>query len=323
MSSPEYAASIRVNSLGFRGGPIRDDKRRPVRVLFLGDSFTFGHGLPEEDTLPALVGAELDRKEPGAFEVVNGGVYGYSTGHELNFLEKFGVGIEPDIVVTVMLVDDMVENLAVYRLTINGTLEKLQIASTFNQSRQVTQFIPGASWLRGHSHLFKFVGVRVLPVLRSGIAPVVNADSDETAAELKARARAENYVKPEFYAERGGPFEVTTALLSQLAATAAAHGARSILLTLGGDYEISNGRLAPDVMIPHERLRDVAVRSGFSRVVALPPLLAKCAESRRLFFPLDGHWNAAGTKCVTPAVADAILQTLSQSSGRADSGGLQ
>src|SRR5690242_15673527 len=78
MSSPEYSADIRINSLGFRGAEISPAKKPGVaRVLFLGDSFTFGHGLGETETLPYLVGRELEAKYPGKYEVMNGGVYGY------------------------------------------------------------------------------------------------------------------------------------------------------------------------------------------------------------------------------------------------------
>jgi hypothetical protein len=275
-------------------------------VLFLGDSFTFGQGLAEADTLPSVVGQALEQATPGFYEVVNGGVYGYSTGDALNLLEKFGVPIEPDLVVTLMILDDMVENLADYRLTDEGALEKVGGVSQYNRSRQVTRFIPVASWLREHSHLFKFVGVRALPILASGVMPVANAGSDQRGAHDVQPVPHESYLSPAFYADERGAFAVTSALLTRLAGTAMEHGARSLLLTLGGDNEIDNGRLAAGAMIPHAHLARTAIGGGFSDAMALPPLLAECQSNQPLFFADDGHWTAAGTRCVAPAVAAAI-----------------
>ncbi len=74
MVSPEFSAEIRVNSLGFRGPEISPVKKPGVRrVLFLGDSFMFGAGLKEHETLPYAVSRELERRHAGDFEAINGG----------------------------------------------------------------------------------------------------------------------------------------------------------------------------------------------------------------------------------------------------------
>jgi len=60
---------VRINSLGFRGPEVSLGAARP-RVLFIGDSFTYGDGVDEESTLPAHVARRLGRRA----EVLNGGV---------------------------------------------------------------------------------------------------------------------------------------------------------------------------------------------------------------------------------------------------------
>ena len=47
--------TVRTNSLGFRGREPAPRGAAEHRILFLGDSMVFGHGLGEEDTLPYLV----------------------------------------------------------------------------------------------------------------------------------------------------------------------------------------------------------------------------------------------------------------------------
>ena len=69
--------SVSTNSLGFRDRSVRNvplssDK---YRVLFMGDSFTYGVGLPYEETFICLIDSELEDKN---VEVLNAGVVSYS-----------------------------------------------------------------------------------------------------------------------------------------------------------------------------------------------------------------------------------------------------
>ena len=69
--------SVSTNSLGFRDRSVRhvpliSDKHR---ILFMGDSFAYGVGLPYDKTFICLIEAEL---EDSNVEVLNGGVVSYS-----------------------------------------------------------------------------------------------------------------------------------------------------------------------------------------------------------------------------------------------------
>jgi hypothetical protein len=189
-------------------------------------------------------------------------------------------------------------------------LVRRRAASDYGNSRKITRFIPGADWLRAHSHLFKFAGMRLLPVLTSGAAQnSPNAAHPAEPAAADDGLTAEFYTS-EFYRAKDGAFAVTTALLAELAGSARETGARSILLTIAGNNEIRDGQVAPRALLPHERLSRAALGVGFSRAVALPSLLAQYRGGEKLFFPQDGHWTAAGTRFVAPAVTEAVAQTV-------------
>src|SRR6185295_777242 len=67
---------VHVNRFGLRGPEISAAPAPGVtRVLVLGDSVVFGHGLAAEDAMPAVLQQRLD----GGFEVLNAGVSGYDT----------------------------------------------------------------------------------------------------------------------------------------------------------------------------------------------------------------------------------------------------
>lgn len=68
---------IGANADGYRG-PIQPQQKPPgqLRILALGDSETFGTGVPVESTWPAHLGRELTERHPAAV-VINGGLEGF------------------------------------------------------------------------------------------------------------------------------------------------------------------------------------------------------------------------------------------------------
>ena len=96
------------------------------RVMVLGDSTFFGHGVGDDETLPARLEAELVERGIQA-EVINGAVPGYSTEQTLLLLEEQGWSYEPTLLVLGNLwsdnnVDgfrdiDLLKTAAVYRDT--------------------------------------------------------------------------------------------------------------------------------------------------------------------------------------------------------------
>src|SRR5262249_27097314 len=63
---PEFDITVTTNELGLRGGPV--DRTRPV-ILCLGDSFTFGFGVEDDQTFCA----HLERLFSGRYQFLNAG----------------------------------------------------------------------------------------------------------------------------------------------------------------------------------------------------------------------------------------------------------
>ena len=93
-SFPE--ARMAINTLGLRGPEVALEKRPGTRrVLCLGDSCTFGGGHPYAEFLQGI----LDRRFGGGrFEVLNGGVIGYTSLHGLEWYQRELARLRPDIV---------------------------------------------------------------------------------------------------------------------------------------------------------------------------------------------------------------------------------
>lgn len=102
-----YGAEITTNSRGFR------DREFPLakapgkkRILFLGDSFTLGWGVPF-DRLFSKQLEELLRNNPGGYEVINTGVGNYNSAMEVEAFKQRGLELQPDLVVLMYFANDM------------------------------------------------------------------------------------------------------------------------------------------------------------------------------------------------------------------------
>lgn len=75
------------------------------RILVLGDSSFFGHGIPDEATIPVHLQAQL-RAAGVQAAVINGGTPGYSTEQSLRLLDEVGWALEPTLVLVCNLWSD-------------------------------------------------------------------------------------------------------------------------------------------------------------------------------------------------------------------------
>ena len=90
---------VALNSEGFREAELRG-ARAPgaIRILCLGDSWTFGANVGPDETYPRRLEALLRDTHPGtSFEVLNLGVLGYSSFQGLELLRVRGLELDPDV----------------------------------------------------------------------------------------------------------------------------------------------------------------------------------------------------------------------------------
>jgi lysophospholipase L1-like esterase len=94
---------VSVNTLGFRGPETTRAKPAGIRrVLLIGDSTVYGHGVAQEATFASRLNESLGPM----IEVINLGVPGYSTEQSINLLELRGWSLEPDLLVVASLWSD-------------------------------------------------------------------------------------------------------------------------------------------------------------------------------------------------------------------------
>jgi lysophospholipase L1-like esterase len=94
---------IRTNSLGFRGGEVRQGSSA-LRIVGLGDSVMWGTRTREEKTFLRVLESRLNATRP--VEVVNTAVIGYSLHQELRTMQRDGAPLEPKLVLLAYVLND-------------------------------------------------------------------------------------------------------------------------------------------------------------------------------------------------------------------------
>ncbi|MBI3088395.1 MAG: SGNH/GDSL hydrolase family protein [Candidatus Omnitrophica bacterium] len=97
--SPDFHTVATTNNLGLRGPADYGPKPAgATRLLMLGDSFTFGVGVNDEETFCALLQGALDRRGRRV-EVINAGLGSYSPILDYLALRDLYLPLEPDAVI--------------------------------------------------------------------------------------------------------------------------------------------------------------------------------------------------------------------------------
>lgn len=99
----------RVNSHGYRGPDRPPEKPEGLkRIVLLGDSFAWGYGVRDEDTISAVAEEELKRLvQDQRIEVLNFAVTGHTTTDEVAYLKSYALRFQPDIVLIAFFLNDV------------------------------------------------------------------------------------------------------------------------------------------------------------------------------------------------------------------------
>lgn len=80
-----------------------------ANIFFLGDSFTFGMGVSDEETLPAQLERRLRKQTGRAISVINGGIIGYNIFHLKDLFVEKALPLKPKLVIHGLYWNDFLE----------------------------------------------------------------------------------------------------------------------------------------------------------------------------------------------------------------------
>ncbi len=278
-SSAEFTETSRTNALGLRGAEVAPKRPGMLRILAIGDSFTYGHGVQNDETYPAVVAALL-RARGHDVEVLNAGVPGYNTDQAYTWALRDGLALAPDLVLVGVHCSDVSDNYesSLYDVDGDRLVRRETERTRMYRLGSVVGLIPRVV---RESRTFDLL----VASLEWHDAP----DARPTVADLDA------------WSQRKIRLEV-----ADLARRAAAHDAAIAVVLMPCKQALAAG--APD---PYGSLaREIAV--------AGVPVLASAAaiagadaarDLRTLFFRDDPHLTADGNRALARAVADFVDAT--------------
>ncbi|MEZ4670571.1 MAG: SGNH/GDSL hydrolase family protein [Anaerolineae bacterium] len=98
---------LQTNSVGLRNIAELDTDPSTFRILALGDSFTYGYYVHNEETWPARLEELLNQHLQTRIQVLNAGVPGYTIVDQLEYLLDKGLKTEPNLVVIGFYTNDI------------------------------------------------------------------------------------------------------------------------------------------------------------------------------------------------------------------------
>src|SRR5262245_31564768 len=145
-----------TNSFGMRSPPITRAKAPGVyRILSLGESTTFGERVEQEQTYSAVLEKRLNARNDGRrYEVLNAGAPGYTIVQSGEYLSRFGIDFEPDVILIYHGYNDFLPtNFLAQR--IGSDAIQLSDLSMLERRHRLDQRV--SAWLVSHSRILQWV----------------------------------------------------------------------------------------------------------------------------------------------------------------------
>lgn len=313
------------NSRGFRTPEYAPDPEPGVpRIVVLGDSFTYSSSfVPWSWMWPTEMERRLEESvEEGAVEVVNLGVPAVGPRFELRLWELEGMRLDPDLVVLAFFVGNDFTDESGRELVPTREGFWVRRSLTFRLGRNLLRLwrqkrAADAPWPEPPSDAKHERGGFELPGAREDYDPEDGWYDDEDAflrlerdrLLLCARAHRERFESL---------FADVARVLIRLDRQVRASGAELAVLIIPDEFQVDPALLdrllerfeiprdQVDVDYPQQRLAELFETEGIPYYDALPALREE-TRTRRLYKPMDTHWNAEGNLFVGRRMAEFLV----------------
>ncbi len=166
-----------------RGTPV---KERGLKILVVGDSYTFGWLVDKEDTYVQLLQKNADEEFGiNRFQFLNAAAGGWGAADYVAYVEDFGDAVDPDIILVFLNRGDIIRSLQknIYTVSDNASSALKRNHRKPSTWKKVWNQIPGYQWLLEHSHLLQLVR-RAILTARIGAGGVRREHAPEQAAVM-------------------------------------------------------------------------------------------------------------------------------------------
>lgn len=286
-------APASINSAGLRDDEIpREKPDGEVRILALGDSFTFALGVRHEDIWAQQLERILnERQAPKRFQVINAGVAGYNTRQELIYLLDEGYSWDPDLVIVAFFWNDLIGNEP--PLPALDSTPRLAPGAAVREE-QDHHFLP--PWIRDPLRQSLVI---YLPVTRAQLVWQMFSPPEDRASRVQRAILTgdEAFLEPYWLA--------TETRLLEIARSGKERGVPVLLLVFPMENLIK--RSDPGVAFVG-RLRRIWEPTGMPLVDVAPAYIDARNRGENPFLPYDLHPDASGMKIAAELIYQALRE---------------
>lgn len=287
-----------INGQGYRDHELAPRRPGELRILAIGDSFTFGTNVADDEPYPQVLEALLAADGTRPVEVINTGVPGWGPVQYAAFYEHEGRALAPDLVLVGLYVGNDAysphRRIGQVRLTaVSG--HRVARASLDDP------LLPWRLLLYDHSHLYRLIHNRTQLASRD----FRRADCEEFSPAVVALERS--YLR--VHQRRGARSEKATAAavdqLLRIARAAQADGAPTLVVLIPDEMQVHpslreavlEGRASGgyDFSMPQSLIAERLERQGVAVVDLLPDLRAAdvCLHMNDIHWTPEAHRLAA------------------------------
>ncbi|MFQ5823660.1 MAG: SGNH/GDSL hydrolase family protein [bacterium] len=308
-TNPEYTVEYSINEYGFR-----DNKEHPVpkpegtiRVLLVGDSFTFGQGVNYDQTWPVIVEKRLQESGNHHIDLVKAGIQGMDTRSEFILIKRLLEKYECDVVVVGFLINDLYTN------TLYGSDEN-EVKSITNSSdgRILEKKKESAdSWFKTAKQVFvrndRKSNFHLLTLARR----LAIANSKVYCNLYLAASNRRQWLTIPLPPKPAKKLEITKSLFEKIAAYCHSLGKKLIVLSIPQQFQVlyfdqSMKSQDIDVRFYDRYFTKIAKQKNFDWITTLDAFITSSYNKEELFYRLDGHLTLIGHQMV----ADVFLQEI-------------
>lgn len=286
-------ATYRINSHGCRGPDYpRSAPEGQIRILAIGDSFTFGMGVESEETYPKQLERQLGNLGVSA-EVINCGVIGHDMWQHDIILRKTLALYQPDIVIFGVYYNDLAGNFPPDKMKDPNYKGNNPFAKKGSRKRLHNSYLYNT--IRNAEDSFKYrlrakLGARQVQGITERRALISSDNSDSFHYQMLAGNKP-----PKLYKE----FQLA---LEKFVAYARNAGSEIILIYIPDSVQLHD----PALQRLNEIIKEIAKRVDVPLIDPTGDMEQNEKPETLYLFPDDAHNSAKGLGLI----ANAILQGL-------------
>jgi lysophospholipase L1-like esterase len=312
----DFHYTQRINNFGMRGDDIAEVKPADsFRILMLGDSFTMGKGVEDQQSFPRLLEHALQQRIASCnsrrrVEVLNGGVDSYAPILSYLQLRQDFDRLKPDMVILNLDVSDLVQEAAYRRLAVYDASGNLVSVPQIERQASTTERI--RIWVERHMFITRaalFYLIQRAGYREFSVRTVVEQANFATAAHTLA-----NDTEP-----RESQWRAIFDSIGKIKSHTESRGAEFLLTVYPWGHQTNESEWKPGRynFMPHDAvpsdksldtIRDLSQAGGIN-LVNLFPVFRAYRGDKALYFQYDPHWTPAGHEVMAQGLEQEMVKS--------------